>query len=284
MRGRESRRPGLAAAILAMALGGGPADAAPQPRTILAEMKTAVDRTPAYRCQQRKRELFGERMAPEQILLVKYWGGRIYLRVVAGPMTGAEVLYVPTWNRSKVLIHKGSFPDLTLTLDRHGSLMMTNQHHSIEDAGFEQLAAGLLDRVRRAHEAGEAELRYRGEAQIQGRLADVVEISTPPRIAGRYTVGRGEDIWQIAQRLRVDPYYLLHSNGLKHVSVGTELQVPAYYGTRTVLAVDRQHRLPSQLEIYDGKGQLYEFYEWSQCDAGPLSELDFSRENPAYRF
>jgi hypothetical protein len=97
-------------------------------------------------------------------------------------------------------------------------------------------------------------------------------------------VQKGEDAWALSRRLQVDASVLLHHLGQKRISEGP-IQVPAYYGSRITLAVDQKTRLPARLEVFDGKGRLYEFYEWSQIDTrGDLSSADFDPKNPNYHY
>lgn len=257
------------------------------PQSLLDEMSRTANSLSGYRVKQVKRERVGDKLLPPETMTITYSRGRVYLHITGGPKQGAEAIYVPGWNGNKVRIHKGSFPDVTLNLDPHGSLLMDDQHHPIEHAGFDHLASTLLGNVRRAKERGEGQMRLAGETQVDGRPADVIELTTPWRTSP-YVVQKGEDLWGLSRRLGVDPYVLLHENGLKRPSglrAGATIQVPVYYGSRTVLAIDRASHLPSRLEVYDGKGRLYESYEWTGLDTRTqVSGADFDPGNPSYRF
>lgn len=260
---------------------------ADEPMSLLEQMQQTTSRLSGYNVMQIKRERFGDKLSAPETLRIKYARGRVYLNIMSGPRKGAEAIYVPGWNSNKVRIHKGSFPDITLNLDPHGSLLMDDQHHPIEHAGFDHLVGTLMTNVRKAQQAGEGGMRLLPEATVQQRPADVVEMTTPWRTRP-HVVQAGDELWGLARRLGVDPYVLLHENGLRRpgqVKAGMTLQVPAYYGTRTVLAIDRDTHLPSRLEVYDGKGRLYESYEWSQHDVKTtLSSADFDPQNPTYHF
>ncbi len=259
---------------------------AAEPMEALSAMQAAASQLDGYSATQLKRERFGDQLGPAETLAVKFRRGRVYLHVLSGAREGAEALYVPGENDGKVRLHKGSFPDVTLNLDPHGSLVMDRQHHPIEHAGVTYVVETVMSNVQRADAAGEGHMRFLPPTAVQGRPADVIEMMTPFRTT-RQTVQKGEDLWAVARRLRVDPGVLLHANGLKRpgsLSAGTVLQVPAYYGTRTVVTVDRQSHLPSRLEVYDGKGRIYELYEWSRFDTTPLTDRDFDPDNPAYHF
>ncbi len=273
--------------LAAVLQGNSRAALADEPREILSAMQAAAGKLDGYSLTQLKRERFGEQVSPAETMVVKYRKGRVYLHILSGPREGAEALYVPGWNDNKVRIHKGSFPDITLNLDPHSSLLMDGQHHPIEHAGLSHVVSALLANVAKAEAAGgEAQMRLLPPTEVQGRAADVIEMVTPQQFA-RYVVQKGDDVWGLAQRLQVDAYVLVHANGLKRVgslSPGTVLQVPAYYGSRTVVAVDRKSHLPSRLEVYDGKGRLYELYEWSRLEQSPLTDQDFNPDNPSYHF
>lgn len=263
-----------------------PAPLSPSVEALLRRLQTAVAGLGDYTVAQLKRERFGESLPPAETMRLKTSRGRVYLAVQSGPRAGAEAIFAPGWNNDKVRIHKGSFPDVTLNLDRHGSLLMDGQHHPIEHAGFSYLTRTLLASVQRGQERGEGRVRELPATEVAGRPAAVLELTSPPRMEP-YQVQRGDSLWTLAPRLGVDPYVLLHHNNLRRadaVKAGMTLQVPAYYGGRVVLALDKQTGLPSRLEVFDHRGRLYEFYEWSQFSGAALGDSDFSPDNPAYHF
>jgi hypothetical protein len=249
-------------------------------------MQAAAARLGDYTLVESKRERFGDRLSPVEILQLKHSRGRIYLHVVDGPRRGAEAIWAPGWNGGKVRVHKGSFPDVTVNLDPHGAMMMSGQHHPIEHATLGYAVAGLLENVRRSEGDAGRHMRWLGEARVAGRAADLVELSIPWRTR-RHVVDGGEDAWTLGRRFGVEPYMVAHTNGVAKLdgfSDGQQIVVPLYGASRALLSIDRASHLPSRLELYDGAGQLYEQYEWTRLDTSPLTDGDFDPHNQFYAF
>lgn len=258
----------------------------PDSRTLLDEMSAAVERTQDYSLLWVQRERFDEGLGRVQTMHVKYSRGRVYLHILEGKRPGAEVLYPANGDSTKAKVHKGSFPDITISVDLHSSLLMDGRHHPVNHANFQYLASVVMDNVRRGAADPEWSLSYAGTTIVGARTADVVEMKGPWR-SSVTTVQAGEDLWRLAQRVHTDAHLLLYANGLKRPSAitpGRLVQVPRYYGARTILAIDRQIRLPLRLAVYDGNGNLYESYELQQIDTSPLRDEDFDPANRQYRF
>ena len=61
--------------------------------------------------------------------------------------------------------------------------------------------------------------------------------------------------------------------------------VPDYYAGRIVLWIDKELKLPLQIDIYDHEGSLYEHYEHHDLKVNVgLTPADFDPKNPAYGF
>lgn len=276
----------LAIAALASLLSSVRAATSPDAKKLLDEMSAAVERTQDYSLLWVQRERFEDGLGRLQTMHIKYSRGRVYLHILDGKRPGAEVLYPANGDGRKAKVHKGSFPDITLSVDLHSSLLMDGQHHQVNHANFQYLASVVMENVRRGATDPQWSLSYAGTTAVGARTADVVEMKGPWRVQNT-TVQVGEDLWQLAQRVKSDAYLLLYTNGLKRpgaISAGRQVQVPRYYGSRTLLAIDRQSRLPLRLAVYDDRGSLYESYELQQIDTSPLRDEDFDPANRQYRF
>jgi outer membrane lipoprotein-sorting protein len=65
---------------------------------------------------------------------------------------------------------------------------------------------------------------------------------------------------------------------------GQVLKVPSDYGKVIRLTIDEKRKIPLIVEVEDEIG-LYERYEYYKLEVNPpLTDLDFSRKNPAYNF
>ncbi len=258
---------------------------------ILRSMRPAADGLTDYTMLLVKQERRGDRLEPEQTFLVK-WARpqRTYFKALDGPQKGQEVLYVQGRNRDRLKAHKGSFPDITMSLDPHGSWAMAHTHHPVDEVGIPRFVAIVLENVERGLREGKGSTRYRGEDTVWSRPCFRVELVSPPD-GKTHVMQPGETLWDVARRYGQSMHVLLHSNrrrkwrGPKDPRPGDEVFVPEFYAGRVDLWVDRELRLPIRALIYDHHGLLYECYEHRDLRVNVgLSDRDFDPANPEYDF
>lgn len=257
------------------------------PKAHLEELKSTIENLKDYSVIHIQQERFGEEMGPKIKLKVKSSKGRLYIHILEGPKTNAEVIYRPSWNDGKARVHKGSFPDFTVNVSPRGSLMMDKQHHSIEQLSFQSMFRTLLESAVRCEPMKGAGIQEVSSDRNDDGPNLTLELRAP-WVEKSGTVSTDEDVWAFSKRMETDPYLILHNNGLKDfddVSEGMQLKSPVCYATRTLLTLNRKSHLPVRLVTYDGKGNLYESYEWQELDVTtPLREIDFDPENKDYDF
>ena len=238
-----------------------------------------------------KRELRGTTLTPEETIVIKWQRPqRIYLHELAGPREGQEVLYAPGWNKNKIRVHKGSFPDFNVNLDPYGTMAMANSHHPVPEISLVRLVDLVLDNVRRARAKNVGSLTYVGHETVFGRPTVKLEATTPP--TGKTpTIAKGETLWDISKATGQSMYVILNANRARkwrqadHPERGDAVIVPDFYAGRLVLWIDDALQLPLQIDLYDHEGNLYEHYEHHNLKVNPgLTDADFDPGNPAYRF
>ena len=251
----------------------------PTPDSFLKRLENSVRSLHSYAVTHSQIERFGNQLGPKMKMRSKHCHGRTYLKMLEGPKKDAEVIYVPGWNHGKVKVHKGSFPDLTLSLDPHGSLMMDDQHHPIEHGGLDYVVGTLVKTTRACRNFPGSTLRI-----LNPQTLELVA----PWKEKMEQVLKDESIWSFATRLSSDPFLILQTNHIKDwddVEQGMKLKIPTCYAGRTLLTVDPVNHLPRKLTTFDWKGQLYEEYEWQDLDRTTLiSDADFDPKNRAYGF
>jgi hypothetical protein len=238
-----------------------------------------------------KRELRGAVLTPEETIAIKWQRPqRIYLHELAGPREGQEVLYAPGWNKDRIRVHKGSFPDINLNLDPYGATAMAHSHHPVPEISLVRLTEIVLDNVRRARARNVGTLSLKGRETVFGRPALRIEATTPA--TGRSpTLAKGQTLWDLAKATGQSMYVILHANRARrwqqrdHPEPGDAVVVPEFYAGRLVLWIDDELHLPLQIDLYDHEGNLYEHYEHHDLmiNVG-LSDADFDPANRAYRF
>jgi len=238
-----------------------------------------------------KRELFGTTLSPEETIAIKWKRPQsIYLHELAGPQEGREVIYVPGWNKNRIRVHKGSFPDVKMSLNPYGSLAMTKTHHPVPEVSLVHLTDLVLDNVRRARAKNFGSLSAPARDTVFGRAAVRLEATAPPT-GSSPTIEKGETLWDVAKATGQSMYVILQANRARkwwkadHPEPGDAVIVPEFYAGRLVLWIDDELHLPLQIDLYDHEGNLYEHYEHHDLKVNVgLTDADFDPANPAYRF
>lgn len=254
-------------------------------------MGKAADAVHDYTMLLVKRELRGTELEPEEKIVIKWQRPqRIYLHAIAGPREGQEVLYAAGWNKNRIKVHKGSFPDINLNLDPYGNLAMAHSHHPVPEVSLVRFVALVRDNVAKARAKSVGTLETAGTETLWGRPALKVVMTAPPTGISP-TIVKGQTLWDIAKATGQSMYVILHANRARgwwqadHPEPGDAVIVPDFYAGRMVLWIDQELHLPIQADLYDHDGHLYEHYEHRdlKIDVG-LGDQDFDPKNPAYRF
>ena len=271
--------------------GANPERYAPEALAAIAAMEQAAVGVNDYTMTLVKRELRETRMEAEETIVVKWQRPqRIYLRETEGPREGQEVLYAPGWNKDRIKVHKGSFPDITLNLDPYGNLAMAHSHHPVPEVSLVRLIERIADNVKRARTKGVGSIALSGHETLFGRGAVKIEAAMPPTGTSP-TLATGQTLWDVARATGQSMYVILHANRARgwteadHARPGDAVIVPEFYASRMTLWIDDELRLPIQVDLYDHEGRLYEHYEHRDLRVNDgLADSDFDPKNKAYRF
>ncbi len=248
-------------------------------------------RTLTYRMNKQERMRSGA-VREEEVRVKLKKPSSVYLAAIK-PKPGQEVIYVGTRDPKNIVVHPGSFPDVTLTLDVHGALTTKNQHHLVYHTGFGYGLEVLKKAIERSQkEPHEERLEYGGVVERQGRKAEVAVLFGGTRPSRRIKAKDGETLFAFAARVGQDPYVIFMANPqideddyADELEAGASYTVPAYYCHKSELALDLETNLPLSQTCWDKAGKLFERYEYSELVVNPkLSDLDFDPKNPAYRF
>ncbi len=214
----------------------------------------------------------------------------VYLRFI-DPFGGREVIFVRGWNDNELKVHKGSFPDITVSLDPRGSRAMERSHHSITQFGFENTLKLATKNLNLARKRKEGEIKVSDGGVVNGRPVWKIEARFPK--GGRFVTARDDEtLWDISRRTGQDMYLLLYTNHQKNdydepddVDGGDRVFIPRYYGGQTEFYVTKDKSIPVRVVIRDWRGRLYEQYDYSEVKLNVgLTRKDFDAENPAYNF
>jgi hypothetical protein len=221
--------------------------------------ETNVD---SYTCLLVKRETIDGKLEPTKYLRLKIRERRVDGETVVRPqciyakflkpddVAGREVLYVENQMDGDMLVRRGGtrLPNLTLKISPDGRLAKQESKHSFVQTGIRPMVEQILERMESEKDASNLAIRYFADAKVDGRPCQHIEVRQLQR--------RPDSTYQVAK-----------------VYIDEEYKVPVYFSSY------------SWPEEADGEPILQEQYAITKIDlqAG-LTELDFDRNNPEYKF
>jgi outer membrane lipoprotein-sorting protein len=213
----------------------------------------------------------------------------VYLRFI-DPFGGREVIFVRGWNDDEIKVHKGSFPDITVSLDPRGSRAMERSHHPVTQFGFENTLKMAAKNLRLARQRGEGEIKVSDGGVINGQPVWKIEARFP-KVGNYVTAKDDETLWDISKRTGQDMYLLLYTNQDKKydepddVDEDDRVFIPRYYGGQAEFHVAKETSMPVRVIIRDWQGRLYEQYDYSEVKLNVgLTRKDFDPDNKEYNF
>jgi hypothetical protein len=202
---------------------------------------------------------------------------------------GIEVLWTQGTNNGKALVKPNSFPYINLYLDPMGSLMRQDQHHTINEMGFDYIGSiieyNALVHGDKFHEY----FKLEGTERYNNRPCYKVTINNKDFAITTYTVGDNESITSIARKLFVSEYMIVENNPkLKDyfdiLKKGQVIKVPNAYAKFVEMYIDELYFLPIGIKVTDDKG-LYEEYNYFFLQVNPkLEDEEFTKDYKDYHF
>lgn len=202
---------------------------------------------------------------------------------------GIEVLWTVGTNGGKALVKPNSFPYFNLNLDPMGSLMRQDQHHTINEMGFDYFG-GIIEYC--SEKLGDKVMDYfslEGEERYNNRPCYKLVINNKDFAYTTYTVGDNESITSIARKLFVSEYMIVELNPkfkdyFDILKKGQVIKVPNWYAKNVIMYVDQLYFLPIGIKVYDDKS-LFEEYNYYFLQVNPVfEEEEFTRDFKGYKF
>ncbi len=282
----------LLPALLVALLIAGTADRAtsqggtPSAAEIFARSLKAIHAVDSYQGRLVMRELIGDELETSKIHFKFKRPFKVYMKYIT-PSEGQEVLFVRGQNDNEILAHKGSFPDITVSLDPYGRMAMKGSHQPILTFGLQKQIEIMGHIYRKAVATGEVTYTVKDAGVFMGEPVWEIDARLPST-GTTVKVLENEDLWKLATRVGQTMYVILHYNGIRSpdsINEGDEIFVPDHYGSRVRYLIAKKSLMPLQETSWDHAGRLYESYEYPEIilDAG-LTDTDFDRDNPAYGF
>lgn len=203
---------------------------------------------------------------------------------------GIEVLFLEGKNNNKALVNPGGFPYITLNLDPMGDLMRQDQHHTLNEMGYDYFSTVIqhtLKKVDRSH--FDDYFKLLGEEKVNNRQCYKIIINNKDFAYKDYTVQAGESITSIARKFFVSEYMILEKNPkfkdyFDPLKKGQVIKVPNSYCRSVLLYIDKFYFVPVSVKVIDDKG-LFEEYNYHFLQVNPkFEEGEFTRTYKDYKF
>jgi outer membrane lipoprotein-sorting protein len=251
-------------------------------------MKASWKKTKDYSAVLHVRQRVDGKLYAEQQTQFKFRGpSEMYAKRLNEPNKNAEALYRGSkWNEGKIKANKGSFPNLTLSLDPYGSMAMSGQNHPMPEAHLGYFIGLIVSDFEKAQKEGVTSLKSLGASSVDGRSCQKVSFSTNPKSGSSYSPKKGDSWRSISKANAVDVLALRTQNaGKKLDDPAVSLFVPVYYASKWELCIDDKSGLPLSFISYDTAGNAFDQYELSQFQYNTgLTDDDFDPSNKAYKF
>jgi outer membrane lipoprotein-sorting protein len=209
---------------------------------------------------------------------------KIYLYI-----KGIELLWVNGWNHNKAYVKPNSFPFMNLSLDPLGFLMRQDQHHTINEMGFDYFGSVVEYMALKVNDKFDHYFKLEGEERYNNRPCYKIIIDNKDFGYENYTVGEHESITTIARKLHISEYMILEVNPKLNdyfdiLKKGQVLKVPNAYAKNVTLYIDQLYFLPIGVKILDDKG-LYEEYDYHYLQVNPkIEDAEFTKDYKDYKF
>jgi hypothetical protein len=202
---------------------------------------------------------------------------------------GIEVLWVQGTNDGRALVKPNAFPYFNLNLDPMGNLMRQDQHHSLNEMGYDYFAAIIQHTVDKLGDRFYDYFELAGEERINNRPCYKVIINNRDFGFKDYVVGDNESITSIARKFFIAEYMIVEKNPkfkdyFDILKKGEVIKIPTWYCKSVIMYVDQLYLLPISMKILDAKG-LFEEYNYHFLQVNPKFEpTEFTRTFKGYGF
>jgi hypothetical protein len=202
---------------------------------------------------------------------------------------GIEVLWLEGRNDGKALVKPNSFPFFNLNLDPMGNLMRQDQHHTLNEMGYDYFADIIQNTIDRLDENFDEVFKYVGEERMNNRPCYKILIDNKDFRYVDYTIGEGESITSIARKFHIAEYMILEKNPkfkdyFDILKKGQVIKIPNWYCKTVVMYVDQLYFLPVSMKVSDDKG-LFEEYNYHFLQVNPkFEEGEFTKTYKDYGF
>jgi hypothetical protein len=202
---------------------------------------------------------------------------------------GIEVLWLQGKNNGKALVKPNSFPYFNLNLDPMGNLMRQDQHHTLNEMGYDYFGGIIEFSMVKIGDKFNDYFKLEGEERMNNRPCYKVTIDNKDFGYVDYVVGENESITSIARKNHIAEYMIVERNPkfkdyFDILKKGEVIKIPSWYCRHVTIYIDQLYFLPISIKVNDDKG-LFEEYNYHFLQVNPkFEEGEFTRDYKDYKF
>lgn len=209
---------------------------------------------------------------------IKYQASPLKIMADAKKPTSAKLVYIPSEN-PKVQVKKG----LSLKLDLYSKMLMADQHHPMNKAGFSTFKRIIEQSIKsKGYTTASPELgsfvKIIGSVTYDGNACWAIEIVDKDYKIINYTVKADEKtVWDLGRKLSIPEYRVKQLNDIgNELTAGQVLKIPSAYAKKTTVYVDKDTYLPIYQKMEDDEG-VYEEYQFKNLKINlKFTDADFT--------
>lgn len=155
----------------------------------LREAEAAYDRVGNYTAVFHKQQRVAGELLPAETILLKCRKKpfSLYMKWIAEPHKGSELLYATGWNEDRARAHTGGILRfITHNLDPRHPGLMANNLRPVTSTGIGFLLETVATDMRKAIKAGELTFTERAAEEVYGRKTRLLEVVFPKERAKDY--------------------------------------------------------------------------------------------------
>jgi hypothetical protein len=256
--------------------------------SLLRNMKPSWKKVTDYTCEIKSQVRSNGKLGAQQSYSLKFRKpGDIYTKKLTAPNKNAEAIYRgPSWNDGKLKANKGSFPNVTLSIELYNKMAMGEGIHPITHAPLNYIIDVMLRDFNKARTEGVDALKEIGAEKVDGRSCTRVTFSTNAKSGAWYTPQEKDSWLSLAKTNNIDEAALRYQNkGKKPNDPSASLWIPGYYASKWEICVDDAIGIPIAYKNWDMEGNVFEVYAFEKLKVNTnLSDIDFDPENESYQY
>jgi len=204
------------------------------------------------------------------------------------PRNGAEILYVEGENDNKALVNPNFFPYISLSFDPTGSILKSDGHHNIKEAGFTLFSKMFKAHIKKYGDDFYNLIQYEGKFNWNNKKCYkiIIEYADYQRI--KYISSGNETLYNIAEKKLINVAKLRflnpQINDNQKLYKGQEIFITSLYSKKSILYIDVASYFPLYQLIHDENG-LFEKYTYTKLILNKrFQPEEFNRDYKDYNF